>query len=439
LLLAQSLPPTAEEKPRTAPKKFVAFSTRDSQSIETAFQDLADDKDKPQVADAGKDVADSRATQTKDNRGKSVKVPVNEDYLFDVDVEERELMPAYWLGPIYEVRRGTWFFQEGSVLRPCDENLATQLEEGYLKIKPWRTPQQPQRSASQPRARPPSLRVPKESNTPFEDSSPSPATPKINATDDQASPTAAETLSGINQTYRLFGTYMNSIATYQDASTVWFSTDDFMSRMSSTVYQRFGSVGGVKIVRGYVESGKPKESVETKLLHDQPTRANRLEGDRGSVRVRDRSSASKRKSAPPGSISSPSFDHDSSDTTSKDAERQDPETPMAKLERQFSTLESQNPEQQEEESREQDEKEMEEFYREAEGDDQGREIEHLVLVTHGIGQRLGLRLDSINFVHDVNVLRKTLKAVYSSAPDLQALNAQVDQLPKNSRIQVLPV
>jgi hypothetical protein len=41
----------------------------------------------------------------------AVKVPVNEDYLFDVDVERRELSPAYWLGPVYDVRRGTWFNQ----------------------------------------------------------------------------------------------------------------------------------------------------------------------------------------------------------------------------------------------------------------------------------------------------------------------------------------
>lgn len=30
------------------------------------------------------------------------RVAVNEDYLFDVDIEERELAPIYWLGPIYE-------------------------------------------------------------------------------------------------------------------------------------------------------------------------------------------------------------------------------------------------------------------------------------------------------------------------------------------------
>ena len=42
---------------------------------------------------------------------------VNEDYLFDVDLDNRELAPAYWLGPVYDVRRGTWFFV--GVLDPC--------------------------------------------------------------------------------------------------------------------------------------------------------------------------------------------------------------------------------------------------------------------------------------------------------------------------------
>jgi hypothetical protein len=88
----------------------------------------------------------------------------------------------------------------------------------------------------------------------------------------------------------------------------------------------------------------------------------------------------------------------------------------------------------EEEARQQEEQEMEDA-RDKAGDDQGRKIDHLVLVTHGVGQRLGLRLDSINFIHDVNVLRKTMKAVYESAPDLQALS----DMPDNCSIQVLPI
>jgi hypothetical protein len=37
------------------------------------------------------------------------------------------------------------------------------------------------------------------------------------------------------------------------------------------------------------------------------------------------------------------------------------------------------------------------------------------------------------------VLRQTLKSVYSNSADLQALNSEIDKLPKNCRVQVLPV
>lgn len=50
-------------------------------------------------------------------------------------------------------------------------------------------------------------------------------------------------------------------------------------------------------------------------------------------------------------------------------------------------------------------------------------------------------MESINFVHDVNVLRKTLKSVYSSSADLKALNGEeiTEAGPGNCRVQVLPV
>jgi hypothetical protein len=92
----------------------------------------------------------------------------------------------------------------------------------------------------------------------------------------------------------------------------------------------------------------------------------------------------------------------------------------------------------EEQARKQEEQEMEDS-REVDNEDREREVDHLVLVTHGIGQRLGLRLESINFIHDVNVLRKTLKTVYKASPDLQALNSALPDSDKNCRVQVLPV
>jgi hypothetical protein len=49
-------------------------------------------------------------------------------------------------------------------------------------------------------------------------------------------------------------------------------------------------------------------------------------------------------------------------------------------------------------------------------------------------------MESVNFVHDVNVLRKNLKAVYSTSADLRALNSEIGEIgPGNCRVQVLPV
>lgn len=110
-----------DEKPGPAPKKFVAFSLHDSRAVETAYQALADEFDDPRKetnhsADGGiekRQATDIRKPRTSvpegepdDGHASKVKVPVHEDFLFEVDIEKRELSPVYWLGPIYEVRRG---------------------------------------------------------------------------------------------------------------------------------------------------------------------------------------------------------------------------------------------------------------------------------------------------------------------------------------------
>lgn len=106
------------------PKKYIPFSVGDSKAIEIAFQKLSDREDtndrekllrRPgfdtgDIGVAG-DLLGTKLRQSGEERDRFVKVPVNEDYLFNVDVENRELAPAYWLGPVYDVRRGTWFYQ----------------------------------------------------------------------------------------------------------------------------------------------------------------------------------------------------------------------------------------------------------------------------------------------------------------------------------------
>merc|ERR1712093_501409 len=101
-------------KPPGVPKKFVTFSLHDSRSIESAYQKLADEYDDPNrdVRQKGED--DTSGSQSPSSSGKQpntsideagqdthaggkVKVPIQEDFLFDVDIEQRELSPVYWL------------------------------------------------------------------------------------------------------------------------------------------------------------------------------------------------------------------------------------------------------------------------------------------------------------------------------------------------------
>ena len=396
---------TADEKnkPPIVPKKFTPFSASDSVSIENAFQKLA-----------LQDASDS------DTRGeapaKVTKVPVNEDYLFDVVIEKRELEPAYWLGPVYEVRRGSWFYPEGSKLRPCEENLANQLEEGYLKVAPWRqNPASSVRSSSQTRSRPTSMTI---ENT-KQSFGGSEGTSSVNEGSPRSLAAHSQKSEQTLNTYRLFGAHMNTTVSYQDSNTAWLASDDFMSRMSSTLagYSRLGGFYGTKVVRGFSQTDEGKAPKASKTSD----------------------TAAKRKSAPPEALSKTQDDEDESE---EDEENAAVRPKRNALERQLSSLagapEIENSEDLAEEARQQEEKEMED-YKEVEGHDQGRPIEHLVLVSHGIGQRLGLRLESINFIHDVNTMRKTMKAVYASAPDLQALNSQFNDASTNSRVICLPV
>ncbi|KAJ5988292.1 hypothetical protein N7481_003502 [Penicillium waksmanii] len=421
-----------DQKPLPPPKKFIPFSLKDSQSIESTFQNLIEDED---TRDHGHGQAPQEDEQQKQKRARaSTKVAVNEDYLFDVDVAQRELSPAYWIGPVYEVRRGTWFFQDGSNLKPCEENLATQLEEGYLKLRPWRadaaeassgdpaTSAKHDRSSDRDRTDGSA-----ESGTQTQYSEPS--TSKSSRSQGTGKIPASSTME--SRQYRLFGAYMNRIVAYQDSSTAWVTTDDFMSRVSTTVYQKLGGAPGNKVVRGLVE---PKRSREPSDLRERDRDRKPVEKSSGARTPEVPSSTTFTETPIPQSSGTDGIEGQT------EVDKPDIRRPQSTLERQMSSLagEPQNPAELEEQARRQEEQEMEDL-REVDGEDREREVDHIILVTHGIGQRLGLRLESINFIHDVNVLRKTLKTVYKASPDLQALNAAFADHDGNCRVQVLPV
>ncbi|KAK8049352.1 hypothetical protein PG994_011082 [Apiospora phragmitis] len=394
-----------EDPKPAAPKKFVAFTKNDSRSIEGAYQKLLEDVEDRRERHTSK----KRANASQPDPRQGIRVPVNEDFLFDVDIEVRELAPVYWLGPVYEVRRGSWFYQEGSTLRPCEENLAAQLEEGYLKVKPWTHPKSPRSRSNSgtrkdvtPKASVDNLRA-------------AAATGGSQAESSQKL-ISSQTTAHQPQTYRLFGTYMNSIVTYQDSTTAWLSSESMLSWVTSTVYQRFaggGYMSGVKLVRGYADAGKKDEKHPT-----TPTTG----------------SSTKVTEPPPALNSTTDQDAAGDDGAAEIESRED------HLKKQFSSYldTADDPDKQQEKIRQRQEQEIQDDYNAQAGETQGREIEHLVLVTHGIGQLLGLRMESVNFVHDVNMLRKTLKGVYSHSADLRALNSEFGEGPGNCRVQVLP-
>ncbi|KAL2162451.1 hypothetical protein VTH06DRAFT_7364 [Thermothelomyces fergusii] len=416
------LPKASGETKPTPPKKFVPFSVEDSRAIEAAYQSKLQELEEEREKSNGNDGLSSAArrpraisaggTQSGDSPASATTVPVNEDFLFDVHLESRELTPVYWEGPVYDVRRGSWFYQEGSALRPCEENLAAQLEEGYLKIKPW---QYPLRSRSNSTSKTNPLRA---------------SSGSLDATLEPQGDAAKKEPPALQhqpQTYRLFGNYMNSVVTYQDSNTAWLSSDGVLSWVTSTVYEKFaggGYMSGVKLVRGYTEPKKSKEEKRPPTPEDKRSTSRERDGKLSRV--------FRRRSAPPPAKTN----------GTKEEIHDDLESARNRLTRQLSNLieRSDNPEAEEEAIREREEKEISDDYNARVDDNQGRKIEHLVLVIHGIGQMLSRKIQSINFVYDVNTLRKTMKSVYSASADLRALNSEIDEPGLgNSRVQVLPV
>jgi hypothetical protein len=177
---------------------------------------------------------------------------------------------------------------------------------------------------------------------------------------------------------------MNSFATYQDSTTAWLSSEGVLSWVTSTVYERFsggGYMSGIKLVRGCSELGKVKDKDIKRPL--TPTESSSTQDEKQQRLL-------KRRSAPPSTKSSQDEQPKQDSVIPKDTE-----PPQIRLQRQLSSLmdgaESRNPEDREEQIRQREEKEIQDDYTGQDGETQGREIEHLVLVTHGIGQLLGLR------------------------------------------------
>lgn len=189
------------------------------------------------------------------------------------------------------------------------------------------------------------------------------------------------------QSHRLFGTYMNQIATYEDANTAWLSTDTMLSWVTTSVYEKFaggGYMSGVKLCRGYSTPERPKD----KNIKEKVSKDDSHSGKLATTSQEQLEKSMKRRSAPP-TTNVP----DEQNTDNSQRPTNETEEPRARLQRQLSSLmetDSRNLPDAHDELQRQEEQEMQ-GYHSQKGESQGRQIDHLILVTHGIGQRLSLR------------------------------------------------
>ncbi|RIA99480.1 DDHD domain-containing protein [Glomus cerebriforme] len=297
------------------PVEWIPFSKRDSKTLEKAF----------------------KSGQIEEE------ILVNEDFLFEVDIENREISPVYWFGPVYSVVRATWFYQnESNKIIPCNENLAIQIEQGYIERQAWEPPVEVIGPDGNIKV------IPRPEK-------------KWDLTDSQH-------------------------VIYSSPTIAWLITDGITGKLSKSIFSAFTNgenLGGVRLIRGY-------EEVEKFISKKSST-------DKSKDRHRDAS-----------------LDRD-----------QTPEARKRALERKLQL------------------QEIEDY--DNEESDEIREIDHLILVIHGVGQKLSERTGYTNFVHDVSILRKTLKNVYSTnpPPECKARLPPKFVIPKDSQlgngVQVLPI
>lgn len=147
-------------------------------------------------------------------------------------------------------------------------------------------------------------------------------------------------------------------------------------------------MSGVKLTRGYSEPTKGKDKDKEKADAKEKAETSAPAGDFPGLDERQQRLL-KRRSAPPTTTGSNGEQTDASQSASGSIEDRE-----ATLQRQLSSLIERNGRgstDTEEQIQQRQEQEIQGYHTQA-GEAQGREVDHLILVTHGIGQQLSLRL-----------------------------------------------
>ncbi|KAF9941335.1 hypothetical protein BGZ65_004051, partial [Modicella reniformis] len=166
---------------------------------------------------------------------------------------------------------------------------------------------------------------------------------------------------------QLFGKYISQYVVYSDAHHAWLLSRDMASQLAKTIFSKVNlnsTLGGARLIRGWDEvekfvSKKASEDAAQKKKDDTETRKKEMSEVQ---RRREVAQSLKQKTK--------RLTEEEKDTI-------------------------------------QEAHEIDDYSNEEENEE--RTIDHLILVIHGVGQKLGDRMEAINFIHDVNVMRRTMK------------------------------
>lgn len=320
-------PYDSKYKPSKPAGKFLKFPAGDCQRLEKAFQEWSKFREESKELES---------------------IPVNEDFLFEVNVPKMVLKPTYWRGPTYEVRRGVWMSASNV---PLANNLTAEIEQYYAKMD---------------------FSSKGEKNQEQQD------------------------------LFRLSEQYgKHRMVLFVDKATAYLlphleGGELQLKLLRANIIPPIGD----RITRG--DSGNFKEAATSA----KRTIENEIQGT-----TKQLGKLSDLISWELPSVFGVSNSNDS--TSSRKANDDDSNVFKREIETDYDNEKSNSQ----------------------------RNVKHLVLCVHGIGQNLGKKYEYVNFAHTVNILRSNMKKLYSESRRLQKYNKEdrSSDWRSNCNVQVLPI
>ncbi|GEQ70189.1 hypothetical protein JCM33374_g3865 [Metschnikowia sp. JCM 33374] len=323
------------------PEKFVPFSDYDNARLERAYEKNEDSVD------------------------------VREDRLFKVELDKMQLSTVYWQGPVYQVRRGTWFTRDGA---PLSDTLAAKIEKGYNDVKAYKFKSEETSYSSRDLTAKFNKQVKEKSSADAVD---------IAKEEDVVDLGNGQAVIYFDDIYgalfpkKLSALQVNIIRSLQPS---------YGNLMSVTPIQR----GYTKDLDSSIIDSVKSTNVTSLTEIFQSEVASMFTKDTQSTALDD-SGDKPDQSKLLEKVLEADYKNDGSELYSK------------------------------------------------------RDVDHLVFCVHGVGQLLGYKYESVNFTHSVNVMRSTMKEVFSNEEKYQQLaygskfDSKNESQKANNKIQILPI